>query len=159
MLATPAFLSGCQALITAGGFAAQRRSQCWSVTNTGNPQPLPIFRSEAEETDSRIWLHCLKSAGSRKLLYSPDTDIYHIGLPIVQEKLPHSEIYVQLKGRKKDSHRYLCVNSLLEALHNDPDFAQVPQKKRAQVLQSVYACDYVSYLKNIGNISACSLHH
>ena len=37
----------------------------------------------AEESDTRIWLHVLRSAGERKLVISADTDVYHIGLPFV----------------------------------------------------------------------------
>ena len=33
--------------------------------------------TNAEEADIRVWLHCLKACGVRKLIYSPDTDIYH----------------------------------------------------------------------------------
>ena len=43
------------------------------------------------------------------MLYSPDTDVYNIGLPIIQQ---HSslEVYIKLKGRRSDTHRYLDVN-------------------------------------------------
>jgi len=33
----------------------------------------------------RVWLHTFRSPGSKKLLYSPDTDVYHIGLPLLQK--------------------------------------------------------------------------
>ena len=75
------------------------------------PQELSFLRSNAEETDLRIWLHCVHSNGSRKMLYSPDTDVYNIGLPIIQE-LPSLEVYIELKERRKDSHRYLHLNNL-----------------------------------------------
>ena len=35
----------------------------------------------AEENNYRIWLHVLNSAGEKKLVLSPGTDVYHIGLP------------------------------------------------------------------------------
>ena len=103
---------------------------CWSVKNDGQIQPLPYLRSNAEETDLRIWLHCKYSAGSRKMLYSPDTDVYHIGLPIVSHNQPRPDVYVQLHGRRKDSHRYLHANALLEAIDRDPS-------------NSAFACRYL----------------
>ena len=88
------------------------------------------------------------------MLYSPDTDVYNIGLPIIQE-LPSLEVYIELKpkGRRKDSHRYLHLNKLIHALRSDPDLAQVPLEQRPSVVQAVYivtGCDYISYFKGIG---------
>ena len=40
----------------------------------------PCYHSNAEEADTRIWLHVKHSAGNRKLIFSPDNDVYHIGL-------------------------------------------------------------------------------
>ena len=134
----PKLLSANQTLSTAGGFLGQERSLCWSVQRHGQPQPLLYLRSNAEETDLRIWLHCTRSAGSRKMLYSPDTDVYHIGLPIVSYQLPQPDVYVQLQGRHKESHRYLHVNNFLKALDSDPDLAQVPLEKGASVVQMAY---------------------
>lgn len=101
----------------------------------------------------RIWLHCIKSAGMRKLLYSPDTDVYHIGLPLLSQQYPQPDVFIQLQGRQKESQRYLHLKSFLEALLCDPDLAQVPQPQRASILQSAYiatGCDYISFFKNIG---------
>lgn len=89
------------------------------------------------------------------MLYSPDTDVYHIGLPIVSYQLPQPDVYVQLQGRRKESHRYLHVNNFLKALDSDPDLAQVPLEKRASVVQMAYittGCDYISYFKGIGKV-------
>ncbi len=41
---------------------------------------------------------------------------------------------------EEDTHRYLCLNSLIASLDADPDFAQVPQQKRAQY--TVCLCCY-----------------
>ena len=155
LIQAPKLLRENQTLITAGGFVGQPRSLCWSVQKDGSVQPLPYLRSNAEETDLRIWLHCTRSAGSRKMLYSPDTDIYHIGLPIVSRQLPHPDVYIQLHGRRKDSHRYLQVSAFLQAIDSDPDLAQVPPNKRANVVQMAYVatgCDYISYFKGIGEV-------
>ena len=99
----PNSLSPRQTFITAGGFTGDRLNQRWSVTHTNQPQSVPELMSSVEETDQRIWYHCVKSAGYKKLLYSPDTDVYHIGLAITQDHLPGSDVFVQLKGRKKNA--------------------------------------------------------
>ena len=54
-----------------------------SVTATGEILPCPMLWSNADEADLRVWLHCLHSRGTNKLLFSPDTDVYHIGLTIL----------------------------------------------------------------------------
>ena len=41
----------------------------------------------AEESDTRIWLHVVNSIGMKKLVLSPDTDVYHIGLPLLLEQV------------------------------------------------------------------------
>ena len=43
----------------------------------------------------RVWLHCEKVSGVRKLIYSPDTDVYQIGLTIVS-RLQECEVIMQL---------------------------------------------------------------
>ena len=150
----PSSLRDNQIFFTAGGFLAEHRNKCLCIRKGGIPQELPYLRSNAEETDLRIWLHCMHSTGSRKMLYSPDTDVYNIGLPIMQEN--HSlEIYIELKGRRKDSHRYLHLNKFIQALHSDPDLAQVSPEQRASIVQAVYiltGCDYISYFKGIGKV-------
>lgn len=39
--------------------------------------------TNAGEADLKVWLHCKNSCGVNKLIFSPDTDIYHIGLPLL----------------------------------------------------------------------------
>ena len=53
------------------------------------------------------------------------------------------------------THRYLHLNRFIEALHSDPDLAQVPPLWRASVVQATYivtGCDYISYFKGIGKV-------
>ena len=54
-----------------------------------------------------------------------NTDIYNIRLPIIQQN-PSLEVYIELKGRRSDTHRYLDVNKFIHALHSDSDLSQVP---------------------------------
>ena len=63
-----------------------------------------------------IWLHVLHSAGTRKLVQSPDTDVYHIGLPIVTGTGPFSAL----------EHHFLSLNVLITSFNNDPDLSGQP---------------------------------
>ena len=54
----------------------------WCVSDQSSPQPLPLYRSNAEETDTRLWLHVHHSSATNIYVVSPDTDVYHVGLPL-----------------------------------------------------------------------------
>ena len=69
-----------QKFVTAGGFDGSLKNKAPYVTSsTAQPQPDDSLYCNAEESDTRIW----NSAGTKKLVLSPDTDVYHIGLPTV----------------------------------------------------------------------------
>ena len=70
-----------QKVILAGCFSGVK-DQAWEVTTRG-AQTVPTLSYEAQEADTRVWLHVLRSQGTRKLVCSPDTNVYHIGLPSV----------------------------------------------------------------------------
>ena len=73
-----------QRFVTAGGFDGSLKNKALYVTSsTAQPQPDDSLYCNAEELDTRIWLHAVNSAGTKKLVLSRDTDVYHIGLPIV----------------------------------------------------------------------------
>ena len=60
----------------------------WGVGVNG-VNPIPELSCNAEEADT---LHALKSEGPHKLLCSSDTDVYHIGLPLIP--CESSEVYI-----------------------------------------------------------------
>ena len=72
-------------LYVAGGFEGEIEDSAWFVTTEGNPQPNPIYTCNAEETDTLIWAHVNQSTSSKILILSPDTGVYHIGLPLIYE--------------------------------------------------------------------------
>ncbi len=86
-------------------------------------------------------------------MISPDTDVYHIGLPLQARLLRSKEIVVQISAINSHDLRLLRLNSLLSALRNDPDLANINPRLLPQVLQTLYVtsgCDYISFFSGIG---------
>ena len=85
----PTFMSMDQEFIT------NVKEMAFSTNNNSECMPRPTFYvySNADESDNRVWLHCVHSHGTLKLIYSPDTDIYHIGLAIIQS-MPATHVLV-----------------------------------------------------------------
>ena len=107
------------------------------------PQPDPTYESNAEETDTRIWLHICKSPLRRFYIYSPDT--YHIGLP-----LDHGdkEILLEINGPGSTQKRIISLSNLMHNLVNNPDLSIISPCLLPQVLQTLYVVtgsDYTSF--------------
>ena len=62
--------------IAAGGFQGEIQDTAWFLTGKNKTQPNPIYTSNAEESDTRIWLHVQRSDTQTIRVMSPDTDIY-----------------------------------------------------------------------------------
>ena len=111
--------------------------------------------TNADEADVRVWLHCVKAAGVRKLVFSPDTDVYHIGLTIVGG-LQECDVIVQLSKYTDDRARYFYMNNMMSVLTTDPDISEIPPGERPQVLQSIYiatGCGYTSFFIGLGKVT------
>ena len=106
------------------------------VTYNTQPQCDNALSCNAEESDTRIWLHVINSAGTKKLVLSPDTDIYHIGLPIITTT--EFDIVVQLSSFSSLEHRLLDMQALIKALRNDPDLAVIDPAFSSSVIQMIY---------------------
>ena len=80
----------------------------------------PMLDSNHEEGDSRVWRHAFQSQGDTILIYSPDTDTYHIGLPLL-EKYVSTHVIVQLSPSSASSlfsqSKFVLLNRLRQALH------------------------------------------
>jgi hypothetical protein len=63
-----------------------------------------------EEADTRVWLHASVSSADQVIIYSPDTDVFVIGLSIVLSL--NKTVYVQLKDSPYDC-TFLCMNKLI----------------------------------------------
>ena len=67
-----------QSFVTAGGFEGLLQDEVLPVQLHSLPRTYnPKLCCNAKEADTRIWLHAVHSAGTNKLVVSPDTDVYH----------------------------------------------------------------------------------
>ena len=94
-----------------------KEDQAWEVS-AGGAQPVPTLLCEAEEVDTRVWLHVLRSPGTHKLVCSPDTDVYHIGLPLISNQC--MDVFVRVSTFSSQEH-YLNLYNLLTSLQGDLD--------------------------------------
>ena len=150
-----------QQLVVAGCFSGAAENTAWRITADDLlPQPEPIYRSTAQEADIRLWRHAVNSQ-AHILVYSPDTDVYNIGLGLIYGL--SAEYIIQLNPPHCDE-QYLHLNKLLEAFENDPDTALLPSHKLGKILQTLFITsgrDYVSYISGFGKASVlkCFFQH
>ena len=154
-LVQPMLLPG-KRFVMAGSFRDRLRDHAVCVEH-GNPSTFTDERltCNIEEGDMRVWMHCKYSVGTHKLLFSPDTDTYHVGMGLLEDiRLCECDVYVQI-NRVCDPDKYIHLSKLGEALHYDHCMATISPQIRAQILQTLYVvtgCDYVSYFHGIGKI-------
>ena len=113
----PPILHGDQRVVTSGCYDG---GKAMTISASG-VEECPSLVCDAEESDTRVWLHVLRSSGHKKLLYSPDTDVYHIGLTLIDPSV--HDVYVQLSNISSPELRLLHLNQLLR---DDPDLSLVP---------------------------------
>jgi len=105
--------------------------------------------SNAEESDSRIWLHVCQSAGQRKLVLSPDTDVYHIGMTLIGDE----DVVVRLSPFNALEQRFLHLTHLLSCFKDDPELAGVEESSIPHIIQAMFictGCDYISFFNGLG---------
>ena len=90
------YLSGC---FPTAGYSCTYQLKGQDITGT-HPLPTPAsnYRSNCDEADTRIWRHAVQTSARRILVYSPDTDIYNIGLSLLP-RLLNKDVIVQLNVR------------------------------------------------------------
>ena len=70
-----------QTLVIAGCFSGEgENNNVWIIHAHSIPESTSRYTSNAEEADMRIWCHATRSWANRILIYSPDIDVYNIGL-------------------------------------------------------------------------------
>ena len=68
----PFYLRGNQKLFIAGGSTAIDHNTCWCTTKNGVEEAVVPLTTNAEEADTRVWLHAKASYGLKKS-FSPQT--------------------------------------------------------------------------------------
>ncbi len=146
-----------QRLILSGCIPESRGDVPWVISGGSNlPVPDLKYLSNAEEADMRIWRHATQTSAERLLVYSPDTDVYNIGLPIIKVRSLSVQCIVQLNVPHSQELKYLHINNLLQALEDDPDLATLPRESLPTILQILFicsGCDYISYFNGFGKAS------
>ena len=130
----------------------------WFVQANGQRQPHPAYSCKAEETDTRIWLHVKQTECGKILLLSPETDVYHIGMPL--ESTHGKEVIVQISPVNSRQLKFLDMTALKAAFQNDPDLVNIDAGILPQVFQTLFVCtgcDYISFFSQIGK--ATFLHY
>ena len=101
-----------------------------------------------------VGLHVINLSGQKKLVLSPDADVYHIGLPIVAGS--SLEVMVGLSPFTSLENRYLDMQALIKAFTDDPDLAPIPSSLAPAVIQMLFVCtgcDFMSFFNGLGKAS------
>ena len=122
----------------------------WEIScgATSSFQAREMYNTNAEEADMRIWRHVYQSKVNRFLIYSPDTDVYTIGLGL--DLTAHLECIVQINLPHSHEQRFVSINNLKIALENDPDLASIDRERLPGMLFIVSGCDYTLYFAGLG---------
>lgn len=124
-----------QILVLAGCFSGDQQDVAWEISGSNMvPTPIEMLQSDAQEADMRVWRHALQTEKVRVLIYSPDTDVYNIGLTLVQ---PPKQYVVQI-NLPRNTPRYVNVNQLLKSFQCDPDLASLSLKAILAALCNSY---------------------
>ena len=137
-------------LYVSGTFSGDITDTAWFVTSKNKPEPDPNYHCNAEEADTRLWLHARKTPYSRILMVTPDTDVYMIGLGLHCAR--SKEIVAQINPYHTRELRLLHLTRLIMALETDPDLGKV-ESHLPHILQALYVatgCDYVLFFSRIG---------
>ena len=146
-------LQGEQQLCIAGCFS----SNCaWLIIASDLPERVSSYNTNALETDNRIWRHASQTSAVRVLVNSPNTDVYHIGLSVPDNK----EYIVQLNIHHASEKKYLIFKHLKSAFALDPDLHSLPRENLNAIMQCLYistGCDYISYIKSFGKATILNI--
>ena len=143
-----------QVLVLAGCFQGGNEDSAWVLHGQDyeavvTAEPDTQYLCNAIEADMRIWRHAITTWATRVLIYSPDTDVYNVGLSLHIPK----EIILQLNVPHSQDKKFLNFNNLILALKRDPDLSTLPKDQLSCILQTLYVCtgcDFVSYFRTLG---------
>lgn len=142
-----------QKIYVAGHGVGENANTAQYTTSTNSHNSDPNLTCNADEADLRIWLHVGKCQGKKLLVYSPDTDVLHIALLMVNPLT--MDVYIQT-NKLGQPRTYISITKLTSALSRDPDLAGIPQEDRPKVLVSLYALsgtDFTSFFMGHGKVT------
>ena len=115
----------------------------------------PMVQCNAEETDTRLWLQHKHSTGTKKLVSSPDTDVYHIGLPLLSNFM--DQVILQISTPSSKECRFLHLNKLRDAFHRDPELSQIPPRTIPKVIQTLFVSTGCAFFSQVSETISKSL--
>ena len=89
----------------AGCFGGEHSKDAIGITQF-SCNTIPSLQCNAEESDTRVWLHAFQSVGHKKLVVSPDTDVYNIGIALLKPDL--FDVFVQLCPHFFENAWFIC---------------------------------------------------
>jgi len=140
-------LTGCQSLFIAGCLSGEGENYAWVIrSGEAIAEPVPEYHSNAEEADNRIWRHVTQSWATNILIYSPDTDVYNIGIGIGLTSPTLKQYIIQVNVLHSADRKEMPASQ-------QNDLASLPRENLGVILQTLFistGCDFVSYLKSLG---------
>ena len=107
------------------------------------------YRSNAQESDMRIWMHATRNQFSRVLIYCPDTDVFNIGAGCInhqaQSILWFKLTLIKISGRMQVDFRITTWSS--------PGLPSPRNKHWEKCFFNciiVTGCDFISFFAGIG---------
>ncbi|VDI52433.1 Hypothetical predicted protein, partial [Mytilus galloprovincialis] len=133
--------------ITAGGFDDDRKDRAISILK-GQVVDYDLASGNHEEADTRVWLHASVTTADQVIIYSPDTDVFFIGLPLVSDL--NKTVYVQLRDSPYNN-SFLSMDKLVKCITlNDSLLQGIDSVLICMQLLFIYSgCDFVSYFRAI----------
>ena len=107
-----------------------------------------LYRSK-----QRLWMHVKRTNTLKILNLSPDTDIYHIGLPL-QHGSRNIFISVSINST--------CTSQLLLQYYKMTPTSQPSHQLIPQIFQTIFVatgCDYISFFSGIGKATFLRYQH
>ena len=138
--------------MTSGGFEGENKDKAFGSSPEKGIFVISHLSANHEEGDTRVWFHASKSTANRLIIYSPDTDTFFIGLPLIK-KLTGKSIFVQLKKFSFDS-EFIDMTVLTDCLAHDLLLQGIADVEKC--MQNVYimsGCDFVSFFRGYGKKS------
>ncbi|CAC5383313.1 unnamed protein product [Mytilus coruscus] len=142
VLANEKFSNSDFLLVTAGGFDNEFKDK-GLCSKHGSITEYFDAAGDHEEADTRVWLYAVTSSAINIIIYSPDTDVYFIGLPLL--KNINKSSYVQLKDTPYEK-SFIDMNALVRSLKNDVCFQGIENIEECiQIVYIFSGCDYTSF--------------